>query len=104
MQIKRLENLLQMLENQPDDSFLLYATALEYLSANEGTRAWGYFEKLLKTHPDYLPTYYQAGIFQMDMGNNDMARELFSKGMELAKSTNDMKTWHELEGMLEEID
>ena len=104
MQIKRLDNLLQMLEQQPEDAFLLYAIGLEYGSAGEKLLARDFFEKLLKSQPEYLPVYYQAGLLQIEMGNLEDARSILEKGMALAKSQKDMKTWHELEGVLEELD
>lgn len=101
MQTKRLDKLLLMLEIQPNDSFLIYAIALEYLAEGQEEKAKSSFETLLKEHPDYLPVYYQAGIFYADRGEEDKALELFKKGMELAKAKNDIKTYNELKEMLE---
>ena len=50
MQISRLQKLLEFLENEPNDPFLKYALATEYLRLNETEKALTYYEGLIKNH------------------------------------------------------
>jgi predicted Zn-dependent protease len=45
MQVDRLEKLLEFLKNEPDDEFLLYALATEYLRLNQADTALSYYER-----------------------------------------------------------
>jgi tetratricopeptide (TPR) repeat protein len=104
MQINRLDNLLQMLEKQPEDPFLIYAIALEYHSQDKNEDANIYFEKLLIEHTAYLPVYYQAGLFHVQLGDIKRALDLFRKGMLLAHSQNNVKTYNELRELHSQIE
>jgi tetratricopeptide (TPR) repeat protein len=53
MQDTRLQKLLQFLEDEPNDEFLQYALATEYLRLNDTDRALQYYEKLVVDHPNY---------------------------------------------------
>ena len=107
MQKNRLDNLLDMLETQPDDDFLLYGIALEYQAAKDFENARAYFEKLLALHPDYLPVYYQAGLCYISIQKYELAIAIFEKGMEIAQKQKNIKTFNELleikENLEEEI-
>ena len=59
MNQKRLEQLREMLAEEPNDPFLIYALATEYLNTDKA-KARLYFEILLSKYPDYAGTYYHA--------------------------------------------
>jgi tetratricopeptide (TPR) repeat protein len=104
MEGNRLDNLLKLLEKQPEDAFLNYAAALEYDAAGNIEKAELFYNKLFSQHPDYLPQYYQLGLFLIKKGNLDKALEIFRKGMELAKKQNDNKTFLELKEVFENLE
>ena len=56
MQSSRLEKLLEFLQNEPNDEFLQYALATEYLRLNDTEKALQDYENLVKNHPDYVGT------------------------------------------------
>ncbi|MCX6350230.1 MAG: hypothetical protein NTX03_00020 [Bacteroidetes bacterium] len=103
MQRNRIEILRNMLQTQPDDSFLHYALALEFIAINEGEMATIELDCLLNNHPDYLPAYYQAALFFS--GKNEMlkAQEILEKGIALAHKLDDKKTMGELMELGEEL-
>ena len=92
----RINQLLQFLEEDPDDAFTLYALALEY-QKSDVILAKATFESLIAQHPDYLPTYYVAAHFMMESNNLEQVENLFLKGMDLAKAQNNNKALMELQ-------
>lgn len=91
----RLESLLGFYEEDPHDPFNIYALALEYQKIDL-TLAKAYFHKLLDEHPGYLPTYYHAADFFVQLGEVDKADAVYQKGIALAADTRNTKTHQEL--------
>ncbi len=91
----RLKQLLRFLEEDPNDAFTLYAVALEY-QHNEPKKAEELFARLIKTCPDYLPSYYMAAMLKIKLGKLNEAIGLIEKGMDLAVHCNDLTTLREL--------
>ena len=98
----RLEQLLQFVDEDPDDPFNLYGLALEYLKSDVG-KATVLFEKLLADHENYLPTYYQAANLFESIGRREQAIAILEKGILIAKHTKELKTLRELQGVLNEL-
>jgi len=61
METNRLEKLLEFIKNEPNDEFLKYALATEYLRLNDADKALYYYEDLVTNHPQYSGTYYHLG-------------------------------------------
>ena len=61
------------------------------------------FEEILKNHPDYLGTYYQAGKLHQVFQQNEKAKEIFQLGITLAFNQQKVKTLNELRSALNEI-
>jgi tetratricopeptide (TPR) repeat protein len=95
--MSKIEQLLEFLKENPDDTFYHYALALEYLKVKELTLAISIFEKLIMENPNYLATYYQYGNLLADIGQNELAEEIFKKGITIASIQNNHKTRQELE-------
>jgi Tfp pilus assembly protein PilF len=92
----RIQQLIQFLQEDPNDEFVHYALALEYLKT-DAAKAKSEFENLLTRFPSYLPTYYPAAHLWIDLGLPDEAERLFLKGIELAKEQNNNKARMELQ-------
>jgi Flp pilus assembly protein TadD len=80
----RVEFLRQALEANPDDIFTRYALALDLANSGQDERAWQHFDYLLTHHPNYAPTYYQAGMLLLRLGRREEARTVFVKGVAVA--------------------
>lgn len=93
---ERIQQLIKFLEEEPEDEFIHYALALEYLKFDTA-KAKAEFENLLTKHPSYLPTYYPAAHLLVEHGNVDEAEKLFLKGIELAKAQGNNKARMELQ-------
>jgi len=92
----RIQEIIQMRKEEPDDPFLLYALALEYHKIENSVRTEETFDQLLKNFPGYLPAYYQAASFYWEIQKFKKARSAFLKGIELAEKMADIKTKEEL--------
>lgn len=93
----RLQKLLNFLENEPNDPFLKYALATEYLNANDLNKAISYYEDLLKNHSDYVGTYYHAGKLYEQLDRKADAIATYQKGMEVSRNAKDMHAFSELQ-------
>lgn len=92
----RLAQLQEFLKESPNDSFLIYALASEYLKIGDFNQALKYFEKLIDDFPDYLATYYHLGKLYQSLGKVEEASQTFLKGMDLAKRKRDLHALSEL--------
>lgn len=97
MQQSRLTKLHEFLNNEPDDPFLKYALATEYLSLNDTEKALGYFKDLVANHPAYVGTYYHLGRLYEDLGQKDNAIETYQTGMKIAREARDNHAFSELQ-------
>lgn len=93
---KRLQQLQRFLEQSPEDPFLLYALAIEYVGLNQDGAAETLFRKLLTENPDYLASYYHYGRLLERLERVDEALAMFAAGVELAQRQGDEKTLREL--------
>ena len=92
----RIEEILQMRDQDPDDPFLWYALALEYVKSGDPIVAEKAFDAVLERFPEYLPAYYQAAVYFWDQGSFEKARHAFVQGIRLAEVSDDLKTLQEL--------
>ena len=92
----RLEQLQQMLAQEPNDEFLQYAIGIEYFSVGDFTKAMECFKTILNTNPDYLAAYYQIGKCYEELKQTEEAKNIYSQGIELALKLNKAKTLGEL--------
>ena len=102
MQSDRLEKLLAFLENEPNDEFLLYALATEYLRLNDAAKALEYYEKLVNEHPNYVGTYYHLGKLYEALNRKPDAVLIYEKGMEAAQRKRDNHAFSELKAVYQE--
>jgi len=98
MQNTRLAKLLEFLESDPRDSFILYALATEYNSLDDKENAFAYYLKLVEEHPDYVGTYYHLGKLYEKDGQKEAAIAIYQKGMATARAKRDMHAFAELQG------
>ena len=98
MQSTRLNKLLEFLDNDPNDSFILYALATEYNSLNDIEKAFNFYLKLVNEHPNYVGTYYHLGKLYEKEGEKDKAIDIYQQGMLIARSKRDMHALSELQG------
>lgn len=92
----RINQIIEFLQEDPNDTFLIYVLALEYTKAETPDLAIQTFQKLIDLHPAYIATYYHLGKLYESVGEINQATEIYLKGMELAKNDVNRKTYLEL--------
>lgn len=101
--MNRLDYLIQLHKEQPDDPFLLYGMALEY-KKTDSSETGLCFDKLLGSFPDYLASYYQAAEYFAEKGFYEKALNIYDRGIHLATSLNKMKTLAELKNAKQNLE
>ena len=99
----RLVSLLKLLEQDPDDSFLLYGIALEHISEDNYEEAEKYLTSLQKKDPDYVPAYMQLAYVYENLNLIDKAKNIYKEGIEIARKNNDSHAADEMEDFLNEL-
>jgi tetratricopeptide (TPR) repeat protein len=103
MHANRLTQLHAFLRESPDDAFLLFALAQEYIKAGEFASALNTFAQLHQAHPDYVALYYHYGLLAHKTENSSLAVSLLEEGMQRAKTAKDMHAYGEMEALLEMV-
>ncbi|WP_448700199.1 tetratricopeptide repeat protein [Mucilaginibacter sp. AW1-3] len=103
MQNTRLEKLLEFFKNEPNDEFLKYALATEYLRLNDTDKALFYYEDLYNNHPNYVGNYYHLGKLYEALNRNGDAISVYEKGMLVAKAARDNHALSELQAVYMEL-
>ena len=101
---KRIELIQKMLQENPNDCFLNYASALEYAKEGNSKLAIEIMEKLVKQDQNYLATYYQLGKLYEQEDQVEKALVVFKKGIIIAKQQENIKAIGELEEALMILD
>lgn len=96
MTISRLQQIKEMLEKEPNDSFLNYALALEYAKVNDLKKAIEIIEALLIRDKNYLGAYYQLGHYYEQTEQPQSAIATYKKGIIIAQEQKNRKTLGEL--------
>jgi tetratricopeptide (TPR) repeat protein len=96
MEPSRLEKLLEFLKNEPNDEFLQYALATEYLRLDDKETALNYYEGLVINHPDYVGTYYHLGKLYESLNRKEDAVATYQKGMGAARAAKNNHALSEL--------
>ena len=100
----RLATLLGYLRDDPDDPFVRYALAQEYLKRGETAEALRFFEGLVAEHPEYVGTYYHLGKLYEALGQPDDAVRTYRAGIDAATEASDTHARAELQGALLEAE
>ena len=102
MEMNRLEKLLEFIQNEPNDEFLKYALATEYLRLNNTEKALSYYEDLVNNHPNYTGTYYHLGKLYEALNRKQDAIDIYEKGMQITKEKRDNHAFSELQAVYRE--
>ncbi len=101
--MNRKETLLNFLEKSPQDTFLLYAMAMELMSEQDFLKAIEYLLKTKDINSDYLALYYQLGYCYEQIQDEEKAILAYQLGIEIAQKQNEKKTEMELLSALEQL-
>ena len=93
--VDRLTMLLEMLQEDPKDSFVLFAIAKEYEKQSHEL-AIEHYVKLKKIDPDYVGLYYHLGKAYEEINQLDNAIETYTEGINIGKKQADFHAISEL--------
>lgn len=100
----RIDRLLQFLDEDPDDPFVRFALASEYLKAGDLDTALTWFEDLARDKPDYVGTYYHLGKLYLRFGREEDAITTFDQGIRVATRLGDFHAVSELRSAKTEVE
>lgn len=94
--MERIERLVKMLEESPNDSFLKHALALENVKEGKDDVAKTLFEEILEIEPSYVGSYYHLAKLLERQGSDKDALTVYENGMQYAKAADDKHAYSEL--------
>lgn len=98
--MSRVEQLNEFLRENPQDPFLHYALTMEYLKHGDVIKVREGFDNMISNYPNYVGTYYHFGKFLETQGDNELAIEIYNKGILVAREARNMHAAGELQGAL----
>lgn len=104
MTSERLNQLNEFLKESPQDPFLKYALATEYLKLENEDMALAGYVDLVENHADYVGTYYHLGKLYEKLGQIENARSTYNKGIVICQQGRKMHALGELKGALNLLD
>ncbi|MBS1933478.1 MAG: hypothetical protein JST96_05710 [Bacteroidetes bacterium] len=99
----RVEKLKAFLKENPADSFVQHALALEYIKSGNNNESRNLFEDILQRDPGYIGSYYHLAKLLEAMNEKELAISWYEKGMAAAKKANDNHAYNELQGAYEDL-
>jgi Flp pilus assembly protein TadD len=87
--MSRRHQLQQMLQDSPDDTFLLYALAMEQRSAGDDEAALSQLDRVLAVDSDYVAAYFQKGQILAGLDRAEPARQILQQGIAVAGRVGD---------------
>jgi predicted Zn-dependent protease len=101
--MSRLDQLLKMLEAEPQDTFLRYAVAMEYRSLGEPAPATQHFLRLVGQQPPHVPSFFMYGQLLAETGEVEQARAVLRDGIEQARAQGDAHAAGEMSQFLADL-
>lgn len=97
MNNQRIQRLLEMLLEEPNDSFLLYALATEYLKLHDNQKALFYYLETVNSNEEYVGVYYHLAKLYEALNENESALATYQKGMKIARKIGDNHAFSEMQ-------
>jgi tetratricopeptide (TPR) repeat protein len=94
----RLDLLQALLNDSPNDSFALFATAKEYEKMGDTTQALAHYLRLRDTNPAYVGLYYHLGKLYEMLQEPENALATYRQGCDVARAAKDFHALGELNG------
>lgn len=96
----RMQKLQSMLARDPNDTFLLYAIALEHKKLHQTAEAIAWFNRVIEKDAGYCVAYHQAALTCEDAGDVEAAKRLYREGIAAATKKGDLHAAEEMRAAL----
>ncbi len=87
--MSRLEQIQKMLTAEPNDVFLNFGMAMEYVKADRLEDAVAQFARVNEIDPHYIAAYFQRGNTLITIGRLHDASAVLREGIEVAERIGD---------------
>ena len=101
LHVSRREQLEEMLKSDPDDVFLQYALAMDFISSGEHAEGIAKLESVIERDPNYVPAYFQQAQAMHHTERLDDARDVLTRGITVARQAGDAHAEREMTEYLE---
>jgi predicted Zn-dependent protease len=99
----RKQQIEEMLAEDPNDPFLRYGLAMEYVSAGDEAGAVKCLQDLIAVAPEYVPGYQQLGQILARLGRSAEARQAWSQGVQVAQKVGNQHASEEMQGFIDSM-
>lgn len=99
--MSRREQLEALLADDPHDSFLHYALAMEEKSAGDPAAALTRLTDMEARFPDCVAAYFQRGQILSAEGEGEAAAAVLTRGIAVARRVGDLHAAGEMQGLLD---
>lgn len=99
-----LEAFEEMAVKAPDNVMVRYSLGREYLKAKRYAEAERELREALRLKPDYSAAYRELGKSLVGLNRLDEAREIYTKGAQVAGEKGDLQTQREIEVFLRRLE
>ena len=98
-----IEQIQKLLEAEPDDVFLNYSMAMEFVKADRVDEGVARFNRVMEIDPAYCAAYYHQGKTFLEAGRHDEAKDVLQRGMEAARQAGDGHSEGEMQELFDSI-
>ena len=99
----RIHKIQQLLEKEPDDAFLNFGLAMEFIKEGNTESAIEAFDRVLTLDPSYSAAHYHKGNTLLGLGRLEEAKTVLEQGVAAAKAAGDSHTQGEMQELLDGI-
>ena len=96
----RIEKIQALLEKEPDDAFLNFGLAMEFVKAGRTEDALTAFDRTLSIDPNYSAAHFHKGNTLISLGRLEDARTVLENGVEVTKKNGDPHAQREIQELL----
>ncbi len=102
--MSRKDRILEMLQDEPSDSFLRYSLAMELRKEGNHDESIALFSELAKKEtPPYVAAFFMAAQQLAELDRIDDSRTMLREGIEEARKQNNLHAAAEMSELLAEL-
>lgn len=99
-----LETFEELAAQAPENVIVRYSLGREYLKVKRYAEAEREFREALRLKPDYSAAYRELGKSLVGLDRPDEARDVYTKGAEIACQKGDLQTKREIDVFLKRLE